>query len=939
MLAAKIASPCPIQDYLQIGKTDKLTDNAVTFFSAAPGYLLTENIAARLQAQQRKCLWLRLNAEDRDPATFLLSLIAASQQFGPEIGAATIGLMRLHLGPIAGWAPLFVQLAQELRQAIQAPLTIVLENVQLLTLTHPGLELFCRHLFSALAPDTGLVLTGTGAVARDALPKETHYYPTDRLRIDLPDALEIVHHANITGAPQWLPRAIVLLEGRAIPLIGLLAACAHLQDKLVQQMIAAARDGDDLLMRLVRTWLDACDRASLEELVLALQILYIKPELSQNVLGHDKVSSLPWLQPLTGDWARLRRVWQHALHWAMSAQVTLAPLQLQHAADFLLREGATEQAISLYLETGNAPRAAEVMADQAETLFNFGQWETLTGWLNRLPNHILHGYPWLLHIQGQVAAAQGDLKTARRKFVVAKELYGLQNDRDGVCSCLLAESALAQQENNQAQAQVCVRAALEMAQTFQLVVHEAWACWQLGYLLVSKNQFEEVLLLFEQAVRAAKKIADPFLRELTRHALDLAQSRHGLEMKRAALWQNYLNLELQEQETIAQLHWLLDDPKRQLDTLITRNGWARTPLLVKLPTLPPEHFSDPIAPAPWRQILNRVLNLRHRLGASRDAARGEDGVKSFAPTAKNSPAVANETVLVPPLPLAAEIILPHENNLLSAGAKQSPESQADENERKVSAPPAPALLIYVFGTFRVLLNETPLENFSGSKARTLFKYLVTHRDKTITRDVLLELLWPNADPDTARNRLNGVFHGLRQALHALPLSPVLYQDNTYCLNPALTLWVDMHDFEMHARDGQQLETRGEISAAIVEYELAAGLYQGDFMEDDLYEDWTVHARERLRAAYLDILDRLSRIHFAQAQYSVSATMCKLILTRDNCREDAHRRLMRCYVRQGQSYLALRQYQSCVQALEHELDVTPAPATTELYLNIRKGTRI
>ena len=45
--------------------------------------------------------------------------------------------------------------------------------------------------------------------------------------------------------------------------------------------------------------------------------------------------------------------------------------------------------------------------------------------------------------------------------------------------------------------------------------------------------------------------------------------------------------------------------------------------------------------------------------------------------------------------------------------------------------------------------------------------------------------------------------------------------------------------------------------------------------------------------------------------------------------------MRCYSRQGQRPLALRQFQICAEALRTELDVEPSPATAELYERIRR----
>jgi DNA-binding SARP family transcriptional activator len=130
-----------------------------------------------------------------------------------------------------------------------------------------------------------------------------------------------------------------------------------------------------------------------------------------------------------------------------------------------------------------------------------------------------------------------------------------------------------------------------------------------------------------------------------------------------------------------------------------------------------------------------------------------------------------------------------------------------------------------------------------------------------------------------------------------------------------------------------LASAGDQGGAAAEYELAAATYQGDFLADDPYEEWPALTRERLRLDFLDILDRLSR-RLEQGRPATSAALCRRIIERDACREDAHRRLMRCYARQGQPQLALRQYRACAAALRAELDVDPAPATTRLREAIR-----
>jgi DNA-binding SARP family transcriptional activator len=149
----------------------------------------------------------------------------------------------------------------------------------------------------------------------------------------------------------------------------------------------------------------------------------------------------------------------------------------------------------------------------------------------------------------------------------------------------------------------------------------------------------------------------------------------------------------------------------------------------------------------------------------------------------------------------------------------------------------------------------------------------------------------------------------------------------------LSVWIDVEEFQTHFQSGRRLEAAGQLGAAMIEYSTAAGLYQGDFLEEDLYDDWPRPQREQLRTTYLDMADRLSEYHHQQGEYPTTIALCQKILTLDNCVEEAHRRLMRCYLAQGQRHLAIRQYHTCVQALAEELGVPPADETRSLYASI------
>lgn len=266
----------------------------------------------------------------------------------------------------------------------------------------------------------------------------------------------------------------------------------------------------------------------------------------------------------------------------------------------------------------------------------------------------------------------------------------------------------------------------------------------------------------------------------------------------------------------------------------------------------------------------------------------------------------------------------------------APDPAIDSTSKRVP----PSLVVYCLGPFRVYQDEQLISDWLSSKSKTIFKYLITHRERRIGKEVLMDTFWPDAHPDSARNNLNVAIYGLRQAFRmARPsYSHIIFEYDSYMLNPELQIWVDYEAFLENLSSGQKLEQHGDLDGAMNLYSAAVAHYQGEFMEEDRYEDWPTSTREHLREDYLDLLDRLSRYYFDKTDTSTCTTMCRKMLAIDPCREEAHRRLMRCYLHQGQPYLALRQYHLCEEALQKELDISPMEETLVLYQTIRTGER-
>jgi DNA-binding SARP family transcriptional activator len=209
----------------------------------------------------------------------------------------------------------------------------------------------------------------------------------------------------------------------------------------------------------------------------------------------------------------------------------------------------------------------------------------------------------------------------------------------------------------------------------------------------------------------------------------------------------------------------------------------------------------------------------------------------------------------------------------------------------------------------------------------------------VAKDILMDLFWSDVEPEAARRNLHQAVYSLRQTLRRRDPDNqyILFENNQYSLNSELSVWLDVEEFEAAVQNGRRLESTGQQAEAMRHYAAAVHLYQGDFLADDLYEDWPRPRRQQLRLDVLEVANRLSEYKHEQAEHTAAIALCQQILALDNCYEEAHRRLMRLYLAQGQRHLAIRQYHHCTQALAEELDVPPSAETRALYEQITAHT--
>jgi DNA-binding SARP family transcriptional activator len=242
-----------------------------------------------------------------------------------------------------------------------------------------------------------------------------------------------------------------------------------------------------------------------------------------------------------------------------------------------------------------------------------------------------------------------------------------------------------------------------------------------------------------------------------------------------------------------------------------------------------------------------------------------------------------------------------------------------------------------FGHFELLCDDETMPLGRSGKSLTILKYLLANRTRPVSQDHLMGWLWPESNLKKARWSLNSAVHGLRKVLGSCPASDdvnyVLLEEGYYRLCPSVRVTTDVEEFDAHYERGRRLEKARRVEEAAAEYEEAVELYRGEYLVEDLYEDWTMVERERLANAYVDMLDRLAAHYMETGQLRESVRACYRVLEKDRCHEDTYRLLMRCYARLGMRGRALRQYQLCEKTLGQEYGTAPSPETRSLYRSL------
>jgi len=100
-------------------------------------------------------------------------------------------------------------------------------------------------------------------------------------------------------------------------------------------------------------------------------------------------------------------------------------------------------------------------------------------------------------------------------------------------------------------------------------------------------------------------------------------------------------------------------------------------------------------------------------------------------------------------------------------------------------------------------------------------------------------------------------------------------------------------------------------------------------------EWAQARRDELRRGFEAALLATGRLHDAAGRYQAAVTAFRRAVAHEPLNETAHRELMSCWARLGETARAIRHYQELVELLREQVGVAPAAETTALYRRLAK----
>jgi ATP/maltotriose-dependent transcriptional regulator MalT/DNA-binding SARP family transcriptional activator len=509
----------------------------------------------------------------------------------------------------------------------------------------------------------------------------------------------------------------------------------------------------------------------------------------------------------------------------------------------------------------------------------------------------------LLH--GNLATAYsmvGNYALAEHHRSRAITTYDRLGDMQGKINSMVGMAIAKRNKGSLDEAEKGLQEALALSRQVHFQRSEAYALANLGNVYQDQGRLQEALVAIEDCLNLARQLQDKYLMNLTTNTLAMTYLFMG--DPQTALF-HIGTTDIQAKETMSYEWMVLELTRGTILLYLQQYAEARSCLLAVQNAFNKAQFK------------NLYISSLIRLAMCQLSLNQQEEAFSLVRQAELLAARENCEHLVH-LELSRLPVLQHALQRQPASVVQ------------VYAPPKKptSLRAVALGEPTIFIDEVPITRWRMARSLELYFFLIDY-GRPARKEQIITALWHDVD-DNSDQTLRSAIYYLRKTIGDVCIT---YCAGAYNLDHTSVygeqVQYDVSLFLAQYQEAKNALALGHEADAESALLLMMDLYQGDYVQA-FYSDWCSHRRDELRRIYMDARSNLALLTWREERLEECIIHWQHLLAIDNCLEDAHYGLMRCYARQGKRSLALRQYQRCADILQGEFAVPPRPALQKLY---------
>ncbi len=247
----------------------------------------------------------------------------------------------------------------------------------------------------------------------------------------------------------------------------------------------------------------------------------------------------------------------------------------------------------------------------------------------------------------------------------------------------------------------------------------------------------------------------------------------------------------------------------------------------------------------------------------------------------------------------------------------------------------------MLGGFCLTIGKVSVSNQvqQAKKPWNILEYLVYNRNREISSDELVSIIWSNNSNVNSTNALKTLIFRTRKLLEPfnLPTQQLISQKHgSYCWNPNIELLMDTDEFEDLCIRSQQPELTGSKQLELLTQALA--LYQGDFLPKSAWEPWVIPVSRHYHDLFVRAVRQAVDLLLQEEKWDSVAKVCKQAVAIEPHNEDFQYHLIHALYQSGCQHQALSQYRIMADSFYNDFAITPSGRMTGLYKLIQQQER-